>query len=268
MGVESLLLIRNAPTNVLQIYIFLFLALLAIMFAGRCKCMKKLYSKLIWNGLIRLLMETYFEILLMAALNVTNADWEAKENSQKYSMTLSLTAVIVCLLAPPLMIVLSWRRHEVWNLPNFNAKYGSLLAGIALNNNKISKLTILMIPTAFFLRRVLLVVTILFVNSFVLSMTLMQATSVGYLGFLLRTMPLDSRRANFTEVFNEICTLLLLYTIMLFTHFVPEATMRYSIGNAYIVITVGNMIVHIIIISVISIRACCLKAKDRSRKKT
>ena len=85
----------------------------------------------------------------------------------------------------------------MWNLPDFNAKYGSLLGGIALNNNKISKLTILMIPTAFFLRRVLLVVIILFVNSFVLSMTLMQATSVGYLGFLLRTMPLDSRRANF-----------------------------------------------------------------------
>ena len=61
---------------------------------------------------------------------------------------------------------------------------------------------------------------------------------------------------NRTEIFNEICMVLILYCMMLFTHFVEEARMRYNNGFAYITIGMGNLLVHLIGMTISSILKC------------
>ena len=60
-----------------------FFALVHILFyklKKACSCMKKLEDKignyLYWNGLIRLSMEVYFDVTLLAVLNVYVMDWD------------------------------------------------------------------------------------------------------------------------------------------------------------------------------------------------
>ena len=83
-------------------------------------------------------------------------------------------------------------------------------------------------PMFFFIRRWLLAgCIILFTNYPKAQQAIMIALSMIYLSFVARNMPLESRRANCTELFNEVTMLMLLYILILFTQFVPSAVMRY-----------------------------------------
>lgn len=110
-------------------------------------------------------------------------------------------------------------------------------------------------PFVFFARRIILAVTILFIDSFVFQFTLLIAVSLGYLSFLYGTRPLETKYDNMVEAFNEECMLLLLYAMMMMTQFVPEASLRYALGFGYIAIILINLGVHLVIMIVQDVKA-------------
>ena len=124
----------------------------------------------------------------------------------------------------------------------------------------------MLIPIVFFMRRTVLVMVIIFLNELFLSLALLQAISVFYLGFFMSKMPLVTRRANLVEVFNELCMCLILYSLTHLTNFLPEASSRYSIGYLYIFFTGGNMLVHLVIMVALGIKGCIFRIKVRKRK--
>ena len=71
-----------------------------------------------------------------------------------------------------------------------------------------------------------------------------------------------------TEVFNEMSILILLYTLMLLTHYVPEAVTRYGIGYFYIAIAGFNLFVHLVIITKVTIYSIVQFFKNRQIRKT
>ena len=133
-GYGSILMINNAETVIIQLFLFLLLAIVGVVMSSyckndKCKCFHRLKASLVWNGLIRLLMETYFELMLTSTLNVAhgNWDWDVASRSYNYSMVLSIVVLIVCALAPLSMIILFLSKRVNWSDQPFKTKYGSLL---------------------------------------------------------------------------------------------------------------------------------------------
>jgi len=60
----------------------------------RCKCFNKcrhkLQGKLIWNGLIRLYLETFADVSITAFLNTYTADWSNRSPVVMYSNVLAI----------------------------------------------------------------------------------------------------------------------------------------------------------------------------------
>ena len=255
-GFGSKLIILNATSIILQVFFLLALVILTVIFSccDRVKSMKKLYSALIWNSLIRLFMETYLELLLTSSLNMKFGRVEPELDSTHYAMVLSKVIFTVLMFFPPVICMLWWRRRENWNSEDFKAKYGSLLQGVALDSKSLGMKSMLAVPIFFFIRRLLLTGAIILFNDYAQAqLMLMFSLSMIYLSFLLRTMPLASRRANQLEIFNEITMLMLLYILLLFTQFVPSAAARYNCGYAYMFVNGANILTHLIIMVVLSI---------------
>ena len=86
-GIESELFLENIGFILWILMAHLLLALIhlvlyLIMKRQSCKCIHKVYEKLgnylYWNGLLRLLMEIYFELTLLSILNLHKVDWDTK----------------------------------------------------------------------------------------------------------------------------------------------------------------------------------------------
>ena len=65
-----------------------------------------------WNGLIRLLMETSFELVLAAVLNIHMVDWLTPYPGVKLSTTLAVISLILVSVLPPFLAVLYWRNFS------------------------------------------------------------------------------------------------------------------------------------------------------------
>lgn len=69
------------------------------------------------------------------------------------------------------------------------------------------------------------------------------------------------------EYFNECCVLLCAYHYFLFTDFVPDAAMRYEVGNFLLFFTGLNVAVNLALIIKLVITGTIREKKIRSRKK-
>ena len=112
-GYEGRLLISNTGSQIWIIYIHLTLALMSnfyIMCSKSChkSCTKKFY----WNGLIRLFMEIYADVALLAALNLKVIGWESPLPSVTYSNWYSLISGVFILSLPLAFLIFyscKWR---------------------------------------------------------------------------------------------------------------------------------------------------------------
>ena len=120
-----------------------------------------------------------------------------------------------------------------------------------------------MVPLFFFLRRAAIIIVLLFISAFAVQVTILICLSLFYSSYLLGRLPLDEKSKNLKEVFNEICMILLLYSLMLLTHYIPEASMRYQIGYVYIGITLANLSTHLVIMGIEGVQVCKISYKRR-----
>ena len=68
---------------------------------GKCAKQKTwLKQYLFFNGMIRLLMESFFELVLTASLNIHTADSEDRLPAEEYSNALAIIFLAVCILSP------------------------------------------------------------------------------------------------------------------------------------------------------------------------
>lgn len=196
IGYESKLIIRNATSILFEIFLLLAVVLVCSLLirCSNAKCLKKLHKSLFWNSLIRLLTESYLELLLTSALNLRFGSWELEYDSHKFSMSLSMVILAVLLVAPLVIFILWWRRHENWTSNEFKDKYGSLLDGVAIEKKKsLTKGRKLAVPVIFFARRLLLTGSIILLHEFVCGQQfLMILVSLVSLSFFVENRPLDS----------------------------------------------------------------------------
>ena len=137
-----------------------------------------------------------------------------------------------------------------------NSNYGALLEGTRFNEEEKSK-WILLLPAFFFGRRIALTLSVLLFPTFLWAQVAIQfAVSTAMVIYLLHVWPLKTHFATKMEVFNE-CTLIILnYGLMMFTDFVPDTETRFLIGWFYMIVSLGNIAVHLSILIGGSTKQC------------
>jgi hypothetical protein len=58
---------------------------------------------------------------------------------------------------------------------------------------------------------------------------------------LIGVKPFEEMKDNYMEIFNDFSLMTSMYFCFVFTDFVPDATMRYSIGKGFNYIILGNI---------------------------
>ena len=83
-------------------FVWVHLALIILFYLGRLLKinMRRLGRYLFWNALLRLFMELFFELALLAPLNLMEADWSISNFSAQFSNYLSLLSCVVMILLP------------------------------------------------------------------------------------------------------------------------------------------------------------------------
>ena len=150
-------------------FVWIHLALIILILIARLFKieLQRLTKYMYWNALLRLYMESIFELTLLATLNLIKADWSSENFSVQFSNYLSLLVIILTCLVPLGLLIFYYRRIEEWNDENFDNQFGEILAG--LRRQKIARgkrWTLLVYPMLFFIRRLLFVLITFFMADF------------------------------------------------------------------------------------------------------
>ena len=170
-GVESTLLLKNLG---FMLWILVFNALLPVLHLlllalcnKKCRFGMKLRliigNYLYFNGLTRLLMETFFEIALFSVLNLKTTGHDTRFASVRASQTLSYILLVIVIVTPPIIFIHYLRNKKHWAEIQFKAKWNTLINRLRLKDEE-KKL--LIIPAAFFARRAVFVCTVLLMDNF------------------------------------------------------------------------------------------------------
>lgn len=207
--------------------------------------------------MIRLVMETAFELSIVAIVNMRTVDWGTSFPAEKYSTALSIISLILLGVLTLFFSVFNWLNFSKLKETSFKNKHRASLEGTRVDVTTPPK-SILAYPAIFFARRIIFALSAVYLGHFLWAQLLIQMTIVlivaGYLGAY---KPLDSPFANRIEIMNECTILVLTYGQMHFTDYVPEPETREIFGYIYIVVVLANTTVHFVILT----RDSCIKGK-------
>ena len=105
----------------------------------------------------------------------------------------------------------------------------------------------MLVPILFFAKRLLIASLLITENDFLwVNVAALNFIALGSNVFHLWYMPLESRKANVLEVFNDCTLLMLTYLLWCFTDIVEEPETREQLGYVFISVSLGNIAVHLI----------------------
>lgn len=141
---------------------FVILHALIYKLRSSCSCASKVVAKignyLYWNGVFRLYMEVYFDITLLSLLNMHMLDWQTEFVAIQASNVISVVTLALISVVPVYFFVFYLKKLDKWGDEGFKKNYSSVLEGTrSLSKEK----KLLVIPMAFFARRLLFVVTVI-----------------------------------------------------------------------------------------------------------
>lgn len=133
-------------------------------------------------------------------------------------MAFSIPLFILAFGSPIFIGVFYWHNFEKWTDEHFEHKWGAPLEGLDLTR----RITLLH-PIFFCLRRIILVIITVYFYHFVWMQLFVQTyMSLAIYTYLITFKPLlDSHEVNM-EIFNEVCTLMLVCVLYTFTEYVPD----------------------------------------------
>ena len=118
-----------------------------------------------WNGLIRLIFESTFDIALAATLNMSTVIWDSPYPAVRASTALSIIGLILVGLTYPVLALKYYKNFSILTEKWFNDHYGSGLEGTNYMFKKPRK-SILGVPVLFFVRRILFAVSVVILEDF------------------------------------------------------------------------------------------------------
>ena len=147
--------------NIGSFFWLIALCLLLVVIHFSCYCFKKIKHKLgaflFWNGIIRVIMETYMEVSLISVLNISVVYWQTDDSYIQASSICALVFLSLFSAFPLLLLLKLCRSRENWHKYGFKKRYGTVFEGLLIYNDSVFNKRSVLIPLmTFFGRRMLL----------------------------------------------------------------------------------------------------------------
>jgi len=278
-GINSKFFVVNAQQQLFLLAVFIAFGLFVAFLWPCAKCCQKveklrqiLIKKLFWNSYIRLVMESFADVLIFAVMNLYAKDWPKGFSSVTVDIVATCVVLATYALLPSVLFLIIWKKYHrhVVQKPTFEERVGSFLAGTS--HAKLAKPSVLLYTLVFFARRLAMALTLIMWHNFFWGQIAVQFGVVTFGIILLQLgQPMETSFANSRETFNEYFNLHILYLLMTFTPFVPEPETRHSLGFVYIIEVCLFVAIHLTFITWsagsnlrMSLRRCCARRRARA----
>ena len=173
-GYESAFLISNA-SSVVWIFILHFTGIVFVFgpiylihqISGKlANTNNKLSKYFFWNGLLRLFLESCFEMALSAILNIHQVDWATRFPSATYSNALTVISLILLGLIPLILTVLYFKNFSFrTDTTSLMSRFTTFIVGTKYKLKNASK-SILAYPVLFVARRIIFAMSAVYLVDF------------------------------------------------------------------------------------------------------
>ena len=218
---------------------------------------ERMKNKLFYNGFISLFVESYSLIAVCCLINLSYIHFSSF--GQGFHSTMCLTFTLLILFWPLHMFNILTRYFKNLQSKAFIARYGSLYEEINIEEGS----RMVLIQPAFFLfRRLLLAVAVvIFDKVLIWQIMLMALQIVASVIIIGNVRPFHTNGRSKKELFNEIVLMFVMYTIICFSPFVPDVTVRFYIGYITIFVVSLHLAINIYEILQATIRQLIRKRK-------
>ena len=121
---------------------------------------------------------------------------------------MSIFFTIAAIALPLLLTFTYFKNHSEWPTDNFQTKHGALFEGVKLQSKLVSNGAVLFYIMSFFLRRIAFVIALfLFDKTVWAQLTLLMLSTMTILITYLHLKPLEDKKAQRIEIFNELTML-------------------------------------------------------------
>ena len=99
----------------------------------------------------------------------------------------------------------------------------------------------------YYIRRLLLAATaVMLSHVLVVQLLIFKLSAISHLILIGYTHPFALKRHNYSEMMNEVSTLLIMYHIFCFTDWIPDPALQYNIGFSCLVFNFANLGLNLI----------------------
>ena len=110
---------------------------------------------------MRLFIEGYVDIVMATCLNLKHYEWNGDIAVNVSSHIMAIFFIVAVVALPVLLVIYFAYNIAKWNDEAFQARNGTLLDGVDLERKEF-KWIVLLVPVTFFLRRLLMCLTLVF----------------------------------------------------------------------------------------------------------
>ena len=126
----------------------------------------KFRNLLFWGGTSRFFIESYVQITLYTLLNLKEFEWDKDFPLITLSDVLSIVSLAAIVTLPIVLVIFLACTMAKWSDGEFAARNGALLDGADLDR-EFNQWLVLLIPMSYFLRRMLMCLTLVFWIDFI-----------------------------------------------------------------------------------------------------
>ena len=215
-------------------------------------------NKLLWNFVIRLVLEESLETLYSVALTFKYSSFNTSAfgSATDYILSIILTVAIGGL--PFFMVIFYLLYFADWENEEFNKKYGEPLDGLKKNQK-----SSLIYPVYFVIRRALFcLVTLVLHQNVILQLSCNYILTLISIAYLTTFVPFEEPLEYRLELMNECFTIFVIDLCFLFTNLDPDRTRKYKWGYLLIVVIFSSLAVHVVFLLKQTIRSLILKFRQ------
>lgn len=244
VGFESLYLLHNMGTLFIAFVAYFTLVLLAFFCQYICCCERVKYfgenlrKKLFFGSFIQIIFESYSILAVSCFINLTRLSWSP---FGEVLMSLTTIGFLILLLAFPFGYgTYIWKNFNRFNVIEFFEKHSEFYKELNMRHGPM----VLLQPIWFLVRRLVLATIVVFLGQTAIwQIALMTLTVITQVIILGRVEPFVDKNKMYFEFFSETIVMLVMYTLICFTPFLPDLEMRFRLGY----ICIGIISVHLLV---------------------
>ena len=225
--------------------------------------LKLLKARLMYNSILRYILQKFFRLSLTAFFNLRLIFIGAVSSMYLFA---TLPIIVALIAISVYSLVFMQRNKNNLYQKDFNEKYGTLYAKVEMYNHPEA----LKYPFYFCLRRLLNAIIIALCNfSIVLQVLFLVQVALLMTCWAVKTRPMTDSESNFALITNEIVVLICSYLVLLFTEFVPTPEDRLQFGYVYLVLFLFESFLNVIMLLIMTTKDVIkLIRRYRARKST